>query len=133
VLAGGTSINGEHYPAGVVSMPNWAMRRNKGRYGDAYIFRPERWIVSDELESFNPEEDVRRLRRGLHTFLKGPGDCVGRKLPMLQISILIARILWRMDVRLAPGADAGAGNAKLGWGQSDPWQYVVGDAYIGLH
>lgn len=134
VLPGGTTINGEHYPAGVVvGTPNWAMGRNEEHYGDAYTFRPERWIVSDELESLNPDEDVRRLRRGLHTFLKGPGDCVGQKLAMLQMSIVIARTLWRMDLRLAPGKDVGAGNAKLGWGQRDPRQYVLGDAYIALH
>ena len=134
VLPGGMTIEGEHYPAGViVGTPNWAMGRNEEHYGDAYTFRPERWIVSDELESLNPEEEVRRLKHGLHTFLKGPGDCVGQKLAMLQMYIVIARTLWRMDIRLAPGPDVGAGNAKLGWGLRDPRQYVVSDAYIALH
>jgi cytochrome P450 len=134
VLPGGMTIEGEHYPAGViVGTPNWAMGRNEEQYGDAYTFRPERWIVSDELESLNTEEDVGKLKRGLHTFLKGPGDCVGQKLAMLQMSIVIARTLWRMDVRLAPGTDVGAGNAKLGWGLRDPRQYVLADAYIALH
>jgi cytochrome P450 len=134
VLPGGTTIDGEHYPAGViVGTPHWAMGRNEEHYGDAYTFRPERWIVSSELESFNPEDDVRKLRHKLHTFLKGPGDCVGQKLAMLQMSIVIARTLWRMDVRLAPGTDVGAGNAKLGWGLRDPRQYILADAYIALH
>ncbi|KAH4287686.1 hypothetical protein HBH90_226600 [Parastagonospora nodorum] len=77
VLAGGTSINGEHYSAGVVlGTPNWAMGRNEAHYGDAYTFGPEQWVVSDELESF-VADDVRRLIRSLHTFFKRPGDCVG--------------------------------------------------------
>lgn len=134
VLPGGTPIEGELYPAGViVGTPNWAMGRNEEQYGDAYTFRPERWIVSDELESLNAEEDVRRLKRGLHTFLKGPGDCVGQKLAMLQMSIIIARTLWRMDVRLAPGTNVGAGSPELGWGLRDSRQYVLADAYIALH
>ncbi|PVI00424.1 cytochrome P450 [Periconia macrospinosa] len=134
VLPGGTTIAGEHYPGGViVGTPHWAMGRNEEQYGDAYTFRPERFIVSDELDSLNTEEDVRMLKRGLHTFLKGPGDCVGQKLAMLQMCIVVARTLWRMDVRLAPGTDVGAGNEGLGWGQRDPRQYVVGDAYIALH
>lgn len=134
VLLGGTTIEGEHYPAGIiVGTPNWAMGRNEEQYGDAFTFRPERWIVSNELDSLNPEEEVRRLKHGLHTFLKGPGDCVGQKLAMLQISLVFARTLWRMDVRLAPGTDVGAGNAKLGWGLRDPRQYVLADAYIALH
>jgi hypothetical protein len=85
------------------------------------------------LEALNSDEEVRRLRRGLHTFLKGPGDCVGQKLAVLQMSIVIARTLWRTDLRLAPGTDVGAGSAKLGWGLRDPRQYVLGDAYIALH
>lgn len=134
VLSGGTTIEGEHYPEGViVATPNWAMGRHEGHYGDDYTFRPERWIVSEELETLNPEEDVRKLKRGLHTFLKGPGDCVGQKLVMLQLSMIVTRTLWRMDVRLAPGTDVGAGNAKLGWGSRDPRQYVLADAYIALH
>jgi cytochrome P450 len=71
VLPGGTTIGGEHYPAEfIVCIPHWAMGRNEEHYGDAYTFRPERWIVLSELESFNAEDDVRKLRRGLHTFLK---------------------------------------------------------------
>ena len=133
VLPGGTTIEGDHYPEGViVATPNWAMGRHEGHYGDALTFRPERWIVSDELESLNPEEEVRRLKRGLHTFLKGPGDCVGQKLAMLQPSIVISRTLWRMDIRLAPGTDVGAGHSSLGWGLRDPRQYVLADAYIAL-
>ena len=134
VLSGGTTIEGEHYPEGViVATPHWAMGRHEGQYGDAYTFRPERWIVSEELETLNPEEDVRKLKRGLHTFLKGPGDCVGQKLAMLQLSMVVARTLWRMDMRLAPGTDVGAGNPELGWGLRDPRQYVLADAYVALH
>jgi cytochrome P450 len=100
ILAGGMKIDGDHYPQGIiVGTPNWAMGRNEEHYGDAYTFRPERWIVSDSLDSLNTEEDVLRLRRGLHTFLKGPGDCVGQKLAMLQLSMVVARTLWRLDVR----------------------------------
>jgi len=48
VLAGGTTINGEHYPAGVIiGAASWAQSRNYV-YGDPYIFRPERWIVDEE-------------------------------------------------------------------------------------
>jgi cytochrome P450 len=134
VLLGGTTIEGEHYPAGViVGTPTWAMGRNEEQYGDAYTFRPERFIVSDELDSLNTEEEVRKLKRGLHTFLKGPGDCVGQKLAMLQMCIVVARTLWRMDVRLAPGTDVGAGSESLGWGLRDHRQYVLADAYISLH
>lgn len=133
VLPGGTFIDGDFYPAGtIVGTPNWAMGRNEEHYGDAYTFRPERWLVSNDLETLNTEEDVRTLKRGLHTFLKGPGDCVGQKVAMLELSLTVARVLWRMDVRLAPDTNVGAGHPNMGWGQRDKRQYMLRDAYITL-
>ena len=66
VLPGGTVIEGDYYPAGViVGTPNWAMGHNEEHYGDASTFRPERWIVSDHLDTLNTEEEVRLLKGGL--------------------------------------------------------------------
>ena len=72
------------------------------------------------------------LLQSSHTFLKGPGDCLGQKLAMLQLSMVIARTLWRMDVRVAPGMDLGAGNKALGWGRRNPRVYTLEDSYIAL-
>ncbi|CAI6339907.1 unnamed protein product [Periconia digitata] len=133
VLPGGINIDGVYCPAGtIVGTPNWALNRNEEVYGDAFTFRPERFIVSDELKTLNTKESVREVKHALHSFLKGPGDCAGQRLAMLMMSIIVARTLWRMDVRLAPGTDLGAGNAKLGWGSRDPRQQVVQDSYIAL-
>jgi cytochrome P450 len=133
ILSGGMEIDGDFYPQGIiVGTPNWAMGRNEEHYEDAYTFRPERWIVSDDLDTLNTEEDVTRLKRGLHTFLKGTGDCVGQKIAMLQLSMVISRTLYRFDIRLAPGTHTGEGRHDLGWGQRDPRQFMFKDAYISL-
>lgn len=131
VLAGGQMIDGEVYPQGtIVGTPNWALGRNEETYGDANTFRPERWIVSDDLGTLNTEEDVKRLKRALHTFLRGPGDCVGQKIAMLQLTMVIARTVWRLDFRVTPGTHVGEGRDELGWGQRDRRQYMVTDAYV---
>ncbi|KAF2741963.1 cytochrome P450 monooxygenase-like protein [Sporormia fimetaria CBS 119925] len=133
VLEGGMKIEGEFYAPGVeVGTPHWSLGRNELQYGDATTFRPERWIPSEEIETLNPKEEVSRIKRGLHTFSNGPGDCIGQKLAMLEMSIVVARTLWRMDVRLAPGHDVGAGDNKLGWGCRNPREYMLRDAYIAL-
>jgi cytochrome P450 len=133
ILPGGMQIEGDFYPEGtIVGTPNWAMGRNEEHYGDACTFRPERWIASSELHSYNPESEVLRLKRGLHTFLKGPGDCAGQKLAVLELCIIVAGTLWRMDVRLAPGTHVGEGRPELGWGRRDPRQYMLKDAYISI-
>lgn len=133
ILADGMEIDGNFYPQGViVGTPNWAMGRNEEHYGDATTFRPERWLVSEDLATLNSEDEVLRLKRGLHTFLKGPGDCIGQKLAVLNLSLPVAKTLWRMDMQLAPGTHVGEGRAELGWGQRDPRQFVLEDAYISL-
>jgi cytochrome P450 len=133
VLPGGTPIDGHHYPEGVVvGIANWALGHNTEFWGDADTFRPERWLVSADPEEGNTAEEVSRLRRGLHTFLRGPGDCVGQKVAMLQLSMVLARTLWRMDVRVAPGTDVGAGREQLGWGRRNPRVFQLEDAYIAL-
>ncbi|KAF2676797.1 cytochrome P450 [Lentithecium fluviatile CBS 122367] len=132
VLPGGTNIAGEFLPEGVkLGVVHWALGRNEEFYGgDANVFRPERWIVSDNPAEGTPAEEVKRLRHGLHTFGKGVGDCVGQKVAMLQLSMAIARTLWRFDVRVAERL--GEGRPELGWGRRDPNTYMLRDAYIAL-
>jgi len=131
VLAAGAVIDGEFYPGGtIVGTPSWALFRNELTFGDASTFRPERWIPSQGPDSLNTEDDVLRLRRGFHPFQKGAGMCLGVNIAYLQMSVTVARTLLRMDVRIAPGNTLGGGSEKLGWGQRDPRQYVLRDAFI---
>lgn len=134
VLSGGATIAGEVVPEGVnVGIVHWALGRNEEFYGrDANIFRPERWLVSDDTIDGNTKEEVKRLKHGLHTFGKGVGNCIGQKVAMLQLSMAIARTLWRFDVRIAPGQPLGEGRPELGWGRRDRNTYMLRDAYISL-
>ncbi|KAK4107230.1 cytochrome P450 [Canariomyces notabilis] len=104
VLRGGILIKGEYYPEGtVVATVPWVSSRNSNVFGDAEVFRPERWIV-DESAGVTKET----------------------------IMITVARTLHRLDVRRAPGSTFGGGSPKLGWGASDPGQFQLVDAYISL-
>jgi cytochrome P450 len=133
VLPGGTMIAGEFYPEGVtVGISNWSLGRNEDLWGDANTFRPERWIVSDHPDTLNTHEDVNRLKRSMHPFGKGPGSCLGKNMAMLQLCIIVARTLWRFDIRQTPGQTLGQGHPSLGWGRRNPNHYQVTDAYITL-
>jgi cytochrome P450 len=135
ILPGGATIAGEVFPEGVnLGVVHWALGHNEGFYGaDANVFRPERWIVSDNPDDGNTEAEVKRLKQGIFTFGKGVGTCIGQKIAMLQLSMTIARTLWRFDVRVAPGEQLGEGRPELGWGKRDRNSYMVRDAYIALH
>ncbi|KAJ3565253.1 hypothetical protein NPX13_g7573 [Xylaria arbuscula] len=131
VLAGGIQIKGEYYAAGtIVGTAPWTNNHNAEVYGDPYVFRPERWIVDNSAGT--TQESVTRARAAFHPFLSGPGNCIGQNLAMTEIQITIARTLYLLDIRRAPGSTLGGGGPELGWGKTDPNQLQLVDAYISL-
>lgn len=97
--------------------PSWVYGRNDEVYDDASIYRPELWIV-DEAKGITVES-VAQIKFSFHPFASGPGNCVGQNLAILEMMLVTARTLYRMDVRLAPGSTLGEGTAELGWGRRD--------------
>ncbi|KAF2022426.1 benzoate 4-monooxygenase cytochrome P450 [Aaosphaeria arxii CBS 175.79] len=130
ILKGGMTIDGEFYPEGtIVGTAGWANGHNDGVYGDAEVFRPERWIVS--VETGVTAEEVARLKEGFHPFLKGPGGCLGQHLALMELNMILGRTLLRMDFE---GMEAsGIGDERVGkeWGR---WkgQYQLDDAYMAI-
>ncbi|KAK8023702.1 benzoate 4-monooxygenase cytochrome P450 [Apiospora rasikravindrae] len=131
VLPGGIMINGNFIPAGtVVGTVPWVNSRNEEIWGDAGVFRPERWIL-DETNGVTVES-ISRQRANFHPFITGPGSCVGKPLAMAEIMIVLARTLYRFDIRRAPGSTKGGGRPELGWGARDRNQLQLTDAFISL-
>jgi cytochrome P450 len=132
ILPGGTTLNGEHFPQGVVvGCANWAMGHNEQVFGDPTRFRPERYIPSDSTGV--TAEEVNRIKSYYQPFLIGPTNCVGKNVAMTELALIIARILFRLDLQAAPGQHLGAGHPSLGWGRRDNNQYQIVDAYITVH
>ncbi|KAJ2990756.1 hypothetical protein NUW58_g2795 [Xylaria curta] len=130
-LPGGILIKGEHYPEGtIVGTATWANSRNDEVYGDACVFRPERWIVDDSYGT--TKEEVARLKRNFYPFSSGAYNCVGKNLAMAEMMIIVARTLYRFEMRRAPGSTLGCGRPDLGWGSTDEHQFQLVDAYISL-
>ncbi|KAI0599544.1 benzoate 4-monooxygenase cytochrome P450 [Biscogniauxia sp. FL1348] len=124
VLPGGIRIKGQYYPAGtIVGTVPWASVRNTGVFGDAEVFRPERWMLDEGAT----EDELKRAKAGFRPFLSGPCNCVGQNLAMAEILITVARTLHRLDVRRTPGSTLGGGKAA-----PDRNQFQLVDAYISL-
>ncbi|KAF2032790.1 benzoate 4-monooxygenase cytochrome P450 [Setomelanomma holmii] len=130
VLKGGTTISEERFPEGVVvDIPLCSLGRNEEVYGDSATFRPERWICHD---TYNTQENVNCLKRSYHPFSKGVGACLGQKMAMKQLCLIVGRTLWRYDVRKAAGETVGEGHPKLGWRRSNRNHYQLQDVYVSL-
>ncbi|ORX93613.1 benzoate 4-monooxygenase cytochrome P450 [Clohesyomyces aquaticus] len=131
VLPGGAVIDGHPYPAGtVVGCAAWSMGRDKHVYGDAEIYRPERWIPSSESEGCNTAADVLKLKKAFHPFSIGAMNCAGQNLATLELLLVSARTVWKTDFRLAPAKGTVDDQQGMGWGQRYSQQYVVKDAYL---
>lgn len=131
ILPGGATIDGEFYPAGtVVGCANWAMGRNERVFGDPGRFRPERYVVSEGTGV--TVEEVNRIRGYWSAFLIGPTNCIGKSVAMTELALVIARTVFRVEMRGVEGEGKGKGKGWLGWGR-DGGQYQVRDAYITVH
>lgn len=96
VPEGGEIIDGRFVAAAMtVGVNHLSCYRSSRNFEGAMDFRPERWLRSsgtdtsavDNFEAFRP-------------FSFGPRSCLGRNLARAQISLLLARILWRFDLQL---------------------------------
>jgi cytochrome P450 len=122
---------GDYYPPGtIVGAPPWCDSRNEEVYGDPGVFRPERWIV-DEAAGLT-KEMVAETRTNFHPFLSGPGSCAGKNVAMAEMLVVVAKTLYRFELRRAPGSTAGEGSPEQGWGARDRKQYQVVDAFVSL-
>jgi cytochrome P450 len=131
VLSGGLLINGDYYPEGtVIGTSLWCDGHNEQVYGDAGVFRPERWIV-DEATGVT-KQMVADIRANFHPFLSGPYGCAGKMVAIVEIMLTVARTLYRLDIRRAPGSTLGGGGPQMGWGAKDDKQFQVVDAFISL-
>lgn len=131
VLPGGLVIAGHHIPEGChVGVATWAIMHNEEFYGDPWVYRPERWIP-DPMTGVTAE-DVARSQTCFNPFTIGSYNCVGQKLAMAELLITTAKMLHRIDVRLAPGDALGAGAPELGWGMRSKNHITLKDAYISV-
>jgi cytochrome P450 len=130
VRAAGATINGEHYPAGViVGAAVWAQTRNHV-YGDPYIFRPERWIIDEEHGV--TAESVAELRSNFNHFSRGPYSCPGKNMALLELMLTVAKTVWWFDVQKPEGDTSGEGNQERQWGERDTGILQMRDAYISI-
>ncbi|KAJ4388533.1 hypothetical protein N0V93_005991 [Gnomoniopsis smithogilvyi] len=128
----GIRIDGSYYPEGtIVGTVPWVSTQDEQVYDDPLAYRPERWIVDSSTGV--SKESVARLKQNFHPFSAGPTSCVGRHLAMAEMLITVARTLHRFDIRRAPGSALGAGSPDRGWGERDPRQMVLYDAFISLY
>jgi cytochrome P450 len=101
VLAGGLTIDENHFPQGVtIGTPIYTIHHNEAYFPEPFIYRPERWIVHPDKDY--TEESVRLAQSAFCPFSIGSRSCVAKNLAWMEISITLARTLYMYDMRLSP-------------------------------
>jgi cytochrome P450 len=128
VLPGGITIDGQYLPEGSqVSTAVWAMQYNPEYYPEPLAFRPERWIVGKDGST---EESVAVAESAFSTFSTGPRGCVGKNMAMLEMRIVIAKLIWKFELRNDADGNLGGGSFDGEWGRKEVDQYQTWDISV---
>lgn len=117
VETGGAMIDGELFPAGSdVATAIYAIHHNEAFFPDPFTFRPERWIVE---EGGSTKGSVELAHSAFTVFSLGPRACMGKALAMMEMRIILATMLYRLDLKLASGSlgHLGEGHYDAGIGR----------------
>ncbi|OAP56057.1 hypothetical protein AYL99_09236 [Fonsecaea erecta] len=99
VLKGGLTAVGEHFPAGVeLSVPIYAVHHFSDVFFDPHMFIPERW-----LPEYTSEDAVKRCHDALTPFSYGSRQCIGRRLAVIELYLVLAQAVWKYDIEYVSG------------------------------
>ncbi|KAJ4324204.1 hypothetical protein N0V94_001416 [Neodidymelliopsis sp. IMI 364377] len=128
VLEGGTTVNGHYFPQGsLVSTAFWAMHYNKEYYPEPLQFRPERWIAN---EAGSTAESVALAESAFCAFSAGSRGCVGKNMAWLEMRIVMAKTLWKYEIKQDPKNGLGGGSADARPGRREEGQYQTYEMFV---
>ena len=103
VLPGGINVDGHHLPEGtVVGTPIYAIHHDRRYYPRPFKFEPERWLETGCNESSERQRELKLAQVAFCPFSIGPRTCVAKNMAWVELSLIIARTIFRYDMRL-PG------------------------------
>ena len=95
----GATIDGAFVPGGMeVGIAQFAAYRSPLYFKDPLKFVPERWMGLDD-------EYAGDKREVFQPFSYGPRNCVGQNLAIIELRLVLARLLWALDVSALPGQE----------------------------
>jgi cytochrome P450 len=131
VLPGGETIDGVYLPEDtILGVSAYCIHHDPKYFPKPFEFKPERWIAEDD--SVIGPDDVQAARSAFFAFSLGGSGCVGKGVAYQEMSIALARVLYRFDFRLKAGDETGAGKPTLGRGRRNPLEFQVRDVFAVL-
>lgn len=130
VRAGGVVVDGDFFPEGThVTVCPWALSYSEEVFAEPLRFRPERWIAGEKGVDV---ESVEAAEKALTAFSAGARGCIGKNLAWMEMTLVLARIVYLFEMRRTPGNNLGGGDplAKGFAGRRKPEQYQLYDGFV---
>ena len=103
ILPGGLIVSNHYFAAGIeIGVPIYALHHSERYFTNAEDYKPERWMAG---EGTSDEEQA--LQKGAFSpFSFGPRGCAGKNMAYLELTTVIAKLIWRYDIRFSDRMDA---------------------------
>ena len=102
----GSTISGIYIPGNtIVAVDSYAASHSPSNFRDPEAFIPERWLALEDLASHNVDQEFAAnfkddKKSVVQPFSTGPRNCIGQRLAMAQIRLIVARLMWEFDFEL---------------------------------
>ncbi|KAI0516988.1 cytochrome P450 [Xylaria bambusicola] len=127
-------VDGHVIPPGTfVGVNLYALHHNEEYFPDSFTYKPERWI---KVDTGAPGETPKQSHRAAFApFSAGSRSCLGKSMAYLELSLVVAKIMWYFDFERAPGklGEIGGGTVGATNGRGRPDEYQVDDIFISQH
>jgi len=131
VLPGGTHVDGEYFPEGTkVSIGMYCLSYNPEIYPEPFRYRPERWIV-DEKDPASAAK-VEAAENAFCAFSFGSRGCVGKNLAWLEMSVVMAKMIYMFEIQKDPNSNLGGGSPDGRPGRREVNQYQLYEVFVAL-
>lgn len=129
-------IDGHVIPSGTqFAVSIYSIHHNEEYFPDAFAFQPERWLVPTTPESQEQQAIRERMHKAFVPFIVGPRACAGKSMTYLEVSLVLAKILWYFDFKPAAGEPGGVGGDQPGRtdGRDRADEYQLFDVFNSAH
>ncbi|KAI8952026.1 cytochrome P450 [Xylaria longipes] len=94
--AGPLVIDGHIIPRGThIGVNIYALHHNEAYFPEPFTFKPDRFLHGDV-------QGEERSRKAFAPFSLGARGCMGRSMAYLELSLIVAKVLWHFDFTQAP-------------------------------
>ncbi|TVY48007.1 Versicolorin B desaturase [Lachnellula occidentalis] len=107
--AGGATISGFFVPENTfVNMHPLTISLSPEHFHEPLKFCPERWLSTSTEDTTSPF--FKDNREAVQTFGVGPRSCIGRRIALAELRLILSRLIWKFDLE-----EVDTPSGKLEW------------------